>query len=139
MLYGYKMQNGEIIIDEQQAEKIRLFFSAYNSGFSLNESAKKSGIHKTHSVLGRMLRNRHYLGDTLYPQIIDKETFDIAEITRQKRAAALGRIREPIPEVRPVIKYDFAINVPKGKVSEDPYKQAEYIYSTIERKVSADE
>lgn len=77
MLYGYKMQNGEIMIDEQQAQKIRLLFGAYNSGCSLNESAKKSGINKTHSVLGRMLRNRHYLGSTLYPQIIDEDTFNL--------------------------------------------------------------
>ena len=139
MLYGYKMQNGEIMIDEHQAQKIRLFFDAYNSGCSLNEAAKKSGINKTHSVLGRMLRNRNYLGSTLYPQIIDEDTFNLAEITRQKRASALGRIKEPIPKAKPVVSYDFIINTSKTKVSEDPYKQAEYIYSTIERKVSADE
>ena len=137
MLYGYKMQNGEIMIDEQQAQKIRLFFDAYNSGCSLNEAAKNSGINKTHSVLGRMLRNRHYLGSTLYPQIIDEDTFNLAEITRQKRASALGRIKEPIPKAKPVVSYDFIINTSKTKVSKDPYEQAEYIYSTIERKVSA--
>ena len=137
MLYGYKMQNAEIMIDEQQAQKIQLFFDAYNSGCSLNEAAKKSGINKTHSVLGRMLRNRHYLGSTLYPQIIDEETFNLTEITRQKRASALGRIKAPIPKAKPVVSYDFIINSSKTKVSEDPYEQAEYIYSTIERKVSA--
>ena len=137
MLYGYKMQSGEIMIDEQQAQKIRLLFSAYNSGCSLKESAKKSEINKTHSVLGRMMRNRCYLGSTLYPQIIDEDTFNLAEITRQKRASALGRIKEPIPKVKPVVSYDFIINTSKTKVSEDPYEQAEYIYSTIERKVSA--
>ena len=34
MLYGYKMQNGEIMIDEQQAQKIRLFFDAYSNPYN---------------------------------------------------------------------------------------------------------
>ena len=137
MIYGYKMLNGEIIIDIEQAQKIRLFFSLYNSGLSLDKSGRQSGINQTHSVLGKMLRNSHYLGDILYPQIIDEDTFNLAKITRQKRASALGRIKEPIPKIKPAVNFDFTVNTSKKAVSDDPYEQAEYIYSTIERRVSA--
>lgn len=35
----------------------------------------KVGIDKTHSVIGRLLRNKVYLGTDYYPQIVDKEIF----------------------------------------------------------------
>lgn len=57
-------------------------------------AGEQAGIEKTHSVMGRILKNILYLGNDVYPAIIDKEAFDEAEEIRNKRAKDLGRIVE---------------------------------------------
>ncbi len=57
-------------------------------------AGEQAGIEKTHSVMGRILKNVNYLGNDTYPAIIDKEIFDKAEEVRDKRAKDLGRVVE---------------------------------------------
>jgi hypothetical protein len=80
-----------------------------------------------------MLRNKKYLGDGFYPAIVDKETFEQAEIERQKRARKLGRVYESKEQEKPEQEFDFTI----GSIDEDyedPFTQAEYVYGLIRRK-----
>ena len=92
--YGYRIENGRAVIDEEQAATVRDFFQNYISGMALVPAAKKVGLKLYHGSAGRMLRNKKYLGDDYYPAIIDKETFDKAEEIRMDRAKALGRVWE---------------------------------------------
>lgn len=92
--YGYKIENGMAVIDEEEAAMVRKFFDYYISGLALMAAAKKMGLKLYHSSAGRILRNEKYLGDDYYPAIIDRETFDKAEEVRMGRAKALGRVRE---------------------------------------------
>ncbi len=78
------------------AGQIRQIFRSYLEGDSLTTAAKKAGVISCHGGISRMLKNKHYLGDEYYPAIIDRETFDRAEQERMRRAAALGRIKEPV-------------------------------------------
>mgnify|MGYP006939837808 CR=1 FL=1 len=89
--YGYRIENGRAVIDEEQAVTVRDFFQNYISGMALVPAAEKVGLKLYHGSTGRMLRNKKYLGDDYYPAIIDKETFDKAEEIRMSRAKALGR------------------------------------------------
>lgn len=130
--YGYIIENGKAVIDEEKANKVRKLYQGYLQGLSLSVAAKESGIDTFHGTAGKMLRNKRYLGDNYYPAIIDKETFEKAEEERARRAKRLGRIFEP-KEIR-------KINVPTkfivGEVTQkyiNPFKQAEYAYSLIER------
>ena len=86
MLYGYIMINGKVIINEEQAEKVRRFFECYISGQALKVASENAGLNIFHGSAGRMLRNRHYLGDDHYPAIITEEDFDKAEEIRMARA-----------------------------------------------------
>lgn len=61
--YGYRVENGKAVIDEQAAEQVRALFEAYLSGDSLATAAKKADIKAFHANIGRMLRNTRYLGD----------------------------------------------------------------------------
>ena len=90
--YGYRIENGRAVIDEEQAATVRDFFQNYISGMALMPAAEKVGLNLHHGSAGRMLRNKKYLGDDYYPAIIDKETFDKAEEIRMSRAKALGRV-----------------------------------------------
>ncbi len=78
-----------------------------------------------------MLRNPHYLGDDYYPAIIDRETFDKAEIERLRRAEYLGRIREPEGQEKIEVPVSFCTSRVEQKY-DDPFLQAEYAYSLIE-------
>ena len=90
--YGYKIENGCAIIDEENADKIRKLYSNYLTGMALAKAASEAGIDTYHGTAKRMMENRHYLGDDFYPAIIDKEIFESAAAERIKRANKLGRL-----------------------------------------------
>ena len=135
--YGYRIENGIAVIDEEKAEKVRNLYKGYLSGLSLSVAAKTAGIDAYHGTAGRMLRNERYLGDDYYPAIIDKETYEKAEAERVKRAKKLGRIFEPKTEDKPTISKNFTIGQVIQKYT-NPFTQAEYVYSLIESEVQQD-
>lgn len=129
--YGYVIRDGAAYIDEEQAEKVRKLFAGYISGLALQPAAEKAGLYLYHGSVGRMLRNKRYLGDGYYPPIIDTETFNKAEEIRISRAASLGRVKELDAPPKP--KGAVSFTMPKVPIKySDPFRQAEYAYSMIE-------
>lgn len=133
--YGYKIINGKAAINEEQAVAVRKLFKGYISGQSLKSASTNAGLDICHGSAGRMLRNKHYLGDDYYPAIIEQELFDKAEEVRMARADSLGRIRELKQEQKPMAEKCFSLKSVPIRFS-DPYRQAEYAYSLIESKVA---
>lgn len=132
--YGYRIENGKAVIDGTAAEQVKELYSGYLSGLSLMDAAKNAGIDCFHATAGRLLQNRHYLGDDFYPPIIDEKTFEKVKAEKQRRAEVLGRIWEPkdIHET----KYATIFKVsPLEQKYDNPFKQAEYAYSLIESEV----
>ena len=132
--YGYRIVNGKAVIDEAAANQVRELYSNYLSGLSLINSAKEAGLNLLHSSAKNMMRNRHYLGDNFYPAIIDKDTFNSVEAELRRRATKLGRNNlYKAPEVKkpPTV---FRLNEIKENY-DNPFRQAEYIYSLIESEV----
>ena len=127
--FGYIIEDGKAVIDETKAEKVRRLFHEYMECRSMRAAAKKVGIDKTHSMIGRFLKNKVYVGTEYYPQIVDENTFVKVQEIRESNARNQNRIREY--KVSPKAEIGtFAI----GKVTkkyDDPYKQAEYAYSQI--------
>lgn len=74
--YGYKIVDGKVIINEKVTEKIRALFQNYLDGMALTKAVEQVGMKLYHGSAGRMLRNKYYLEDDYYPQLIDKEIFD---------------------------------------------------------------
>lgn len=135
--YGYKIENGMAVIDEEEAAMVRKFFDYYISGLALMAAAKKVGLNLYHGSAGRILRNEKYLGDDYYPAIIDRETFDKAEEVRMSRAKALGRVRELETKTEAEFPTRFTILAVK-QIYDDPFEQAAYAYSLIESEVEID-
>ena len=132
--YGYRIENGSAAIDIVAAKKIKALFLAYLSGDSLATAAQKAGILTSHAAIGKMLRNKHYLGDEYYPAIIDPDTFVATEKERIRRAEKLGRVFEP--KAKNEVVYPTAFRIKEGEDRfDDPFKQAEYAYSLIESEV----
>ncbi len=129
--YGYKIEKGQAVIDESIAEKVRQLFIEFLNCGSMRAAAVKVGIDKTHSVIGRLLRNEGYLGDEYYPQLIDDELFQKVQEQRNSNARSQNRIRDYIKQTPVAENIQYRI----GKVQqryENPYQQAEYAYGLIE-------
>lgn len=87
---GYKLDNtNHFIIDEEKAKIIRSIFELYNSGTSLKKIQDKLveiGIWTSLKDLktggkrvGYLLKDRAYIGENRYPQIISNEVFNQAQ------------------------------------------------------------
>lgn len=133
--YGYAITDGVVTVDERAADQVRDFFEKYISGLSLAVAGEQAGIQKTHSSMGLILKNINYLGNDVYPAIIDKETFDKAEEVRSKRAKDLGRIAELVAFSAPPPIERFKMRKSEGKLPNDPLGRVEYLYSLIESEV----
>lgn len=132
--YGYKIEKGKAVVDEEQAEQVRMIFKGYLSGLAYVAAAEAVGLKLFHPGVKKILQNKRYLGDKYYPAIIDQETFEKAEAERFRRQRKMGRIfpDKPVEECKPATK----LIMPKaGKIFIDPFKQAEYVYSLIESEV----
>lgn len=98
---GYKMVNGQIVINEENVGIIIRIFEDYVSGNSLKVIAAEmtaSGVLTpnkkaiwNHGTVGKILNNVKYQGDGLYPKIINSEVFKIAQERRGSVERTLGR------------------------------------------------
>lgn len=129
--YGYKIENAQAVIDEPVAEKVRQLFVEFLYCGSMRAAAVKVEIEKTHSVIGRLLKNEVYLGDEYYPQLIDEELFHKVQELRNSNARSQNRIRDYIKQAPVAENIQYRIRKVKQRY-ENPYQQAEYAYGLIE-------
>lgn len=132
--YGYKIENGRAVIDEEKANQVKVLFKSYISGLAYKSAIEVAGLKLQHAGAKKMMQNKYYLGDDYYPAIIDRETFDAAEAERVKRQIKLGRVFDEKPAT--VIKLATNFKISKIECEHpDPFKQAEFVYSLIESEV----
>ena len=130
---GYRIEHGQAKIDEAGAAQVRTLFAAYIDGNTLYDAAEKAGISGSHSSIGRILKNKRYLGDDYYPALIDKETFEQAQEIRLERAEKLGRNYDYTDSSEPVKQENITFTLRQiPQKYEDPYEQAVFAYSLIE-------
>ncbi|NLK37776.1 MAG: recombinase [Epulopiscium sp.] len=105
MPIGYKMVDGKIQIDKEKSKTVKKIYSEYLKGKSLLAIAKALGEKEvpnannqtnwTHGAIGRILENIKYMGDEIYPKLIDKATFDKVQTKRKQKENQLGRTAQP--------------------------------------------
>ncbi len=126
--YGYRIENGTALVDPEQAEAIRRMMTLYLSGDSIPAAGKAAGIVLSPSALGALLGNRIYLGDKVYPPLIDRALFDHVQEERQRRAPPPGAHRSP-PCIAPIeTRFCF---LPFSDLPEDPRLRAQMLYTCI--------
>ena len=126
-MYGYKIVDGKVIVDEQEAAVVINIFNGYLSGMSLRDAAVNAGRSMVHSRVKRIISNFCYVGDDFYPAIVSRQTFARANaelIRRSEKHGGKKRLQLP------PIYTEFDISEPEMHF-DDPIKQAEYIYSLI--------
>ena len=133
--YGYRIEDERAIPDEVDAERVKNLYTEFVACGSMRAAAKTAGIEKTHSMVGRILKNETYLGTEFYPQLIDTELFQKAQEVREENAAKQGRIRERKQEAPATLCSMFTVGRVERKF-EDPYEQARYAYAQIKEETA---
>ena len=132
--FGYRIEDEKAVPDEVDAAKLRTLFNEYLDCGSMLAAARKAGVEKTHSMIGRMLRNEAYLGTEFYPRLIDDETFQKAQEIRLQTATKLGRVRPAKVRTVKAVNLNFTVGTIEKRF-QDPYLQAQYAYEQIQEKI----
>lgn len=108
--FGYKIKNGEIIIDKNEAEYVKEIFTLYCNGSSLKQLSellndksvayKEGGQPWNKSRISRILADKRYLGDDLYLPIIDADLFE--KTNRLKNSKSVNR--KPLSDAAEYLK-----------------------------------
>lgn len=98
--FGYKMEWGEIVIQEREASVVRWIFQSYLTGASYHDLTKalekgdvpyEVGKLWNKNMVARILENAKYTGQCDYPPLISQEQFDAVQSRRQKQSAHLRK------------------------------------------------
>ena len=83
--YGYKIENGEFVIVEEEAEIVRLIFKSYLSGMGkkeiadmlIQQNAPQRFVHSKweSKTVDYILKNPRYIGDALFQKYYMTDTF----------------------------------------------------------------
>lgn len=101
MPIGYKLVNGKVVLETKKVKTVQKIFKDYLNGASMIAIAKEltatgfpNANNKTswnHGSVGRVLENIKYLGDDMYPQVINKKEFELVQSRRKSVGKRLGR------------------------------------------------
>lgn len=94
--FGYTMEYGQIVCDKTEARIVVNIYMEYIAGAKLDQLADKLSKQKVEYIAGkyewdknrikRLLEDKRYMGDHIYPQIIDKATFKEVNSIRERRS-----------------------------------------------------
>ncbi len=135
--YGYDINDGRAVINEEQAANIRQICENYLTGMSFKKAAAMVGLVMSHCGVKQLMLNKRYLGNSFYPAILDEETVLKVKAERIRRETELGRERQEGKRSGPVGIIYTKFTSPKVlRKYEDSIRQAEYAYSLIRNEVS---
>lgn len=85
--WGYKLNKGKAIIDEEQAKLVRLMFTLYSQQTPTAEIVRQLNALGKRTDKNHMLTDIHfpYYGNNVYPPIISKELWDECQALCQER------------------------------------------------------
>ncbi len=106
IFYGYRKDQFDYYIVQEEALVVNKIFRDYLSGCTLLEIAKeltakeisyyKDKTQWTKNMVCRIIENEHYCGDEEYPRIIDRATFDKAVKQKAEKGGAREKDTEEI-------------------------------------------
>lgn len=103
--FGYRMEDGSIVVSLQEGQSVQFVFAEYLNGRSLRQiaaamSARKIPYHSedtkwNQNMVSRILANKTYCGNERYPAIISENQYKQVEILRQGKANTYSKILQP--------------------------------------------
>lgn len=98
--FGYKMEQGRVVIDTGEASWVKHMFEQYNLGVSIrsltnlmrNSAVPYDGGKPWNiNMVARILADERYIGQRGYPAIVDDKTFRTAMEKKSKKAPAVQK------------------------------------------------
>lgn len=98
--FGYKMEQGRVVVDTGEATWVKHLFEQYNLGVSIrsltnvmhNSSVPYDGDRQWNiNMVARILADERYIGQGGYPAILDDNVFHTAMEKRNKKAPAVQK------------------------------------------------
>ena len=96
MVFGYRMEFGDISPCPEEAETVQYIYAAYLTGASFRHLAKEldkrdvpydAGKHWNVNMVARILEDSRYIGTEVYPALISAEQLQaVQERRKQKRS-----------------------------------------------------
>lgn len=83
--YGYRIIDGEALIDGEAAMILRMMFSLYLKGYTIADARHDSGFPQSITAAAFALSNPVYTGTEFYPRLISQETYDQVQEERKSR------------------------------------------------------
>lgn len=120
--FGYKMENGEVAINQHEQPILQEIFKRYNSGESLKEIANRlNGQQITYDIgvawnknsVSRILLDRRYLGEKNHPQIIEPSDFEKAQEMRKSKSRP-----QTSSELQKVLRRLNRDKIPQNEIAE---------------------
>jgi len=121
--FGYCFKDGEPSIDDDNGPKVIRLFELYLNGYSLADAGENIGISIWHCGISRIITNRAYLGEGIFPRLISDEVFEKAQQERYIRAARLGRLNKKYKDRKPHIASNFILESTECEIA-DPILKA---------------
>lgn len=91
-VYGYQFVEGILQIAPEQSRMVREIFRVYYSGVPVSRLKDHIEGLEIHRVkLSDMLSDRRYLGNEVFPKIIDPELFEAVQQRKKERRKAIGK------------------------------------------------
>lgn len=95
-LYGYQVENGKTVIHNEESEVVKRVFSLYVEGETLNSIATmltegnvayfQDEVKWNKNTINRMLENKKYMGNDIYPMIISSSIFNQAKVVKERKS-----------------------------------------------------
>ena len=95
ILYGYKFENGRIVVHDAESEIVNYVFTEYVNGLSLLKIADlliqkgieylPNKVNWNKGKIKRMIEDKRYLGDDKYPKIVETDVFVQANSSKTER------------------------------------------------------
>ena len=91
-VYGYQFVEGILQIAPEQSRMVREIFRVYYSGVPVSRLKNHIEGLEIHRVkLSDMLSDRRYLGNEVFPKIIDPELFEAVQQRKKERRKEVGK------------------------------------------------
>ena len=133
--YGYEITEGRAEIDEEEAQKLFLFYRKYLEGSSMSEAAREALLPYCQTSLRHLLSRKEYVGTDFYPPLVSKEYQErlISEWNRRKgekpRQSKARRKRRGVP-IYTEFFFTSPINIQKIDL-ENPIEYLTELYQRI--------
>ena len=118
--YGYRMENGKIVIHPEEAERLKTFFEADLSGATMRDAGKMAGLNCSTDSYPNIIERTIYVGNSHYPAMISEEYHRRLMEEREKRTKRKPRRKMHVPQkIRIQTEFWFLDDLPTDDVPAD--------------------